>query len=524
MKKVLKRVCAALFSAALLMTVLAACGGNGDSSTPASSGGNSSAGTSSAAPESKQPESSGTGASDGEITKLKVLGFQYTPTTDDCAAVSEAVSAITREKIGVEVEITMFGDSEKLNLALNSGEVWDLVNYHGFSGGLPTLVNTGMVQPIGDLVDQYGKEMVEKLGEEYLVLGEVGGELYSVPSRTQVAANAYGLFMRKDILDEINVNVDDIKSYDDMHEVLLKVKEHRPDIYPVISTWGGGGMQKTFAWDNLGTGFWDGTGILENCHDSSTTVVNMFETESYKNFVTEMYKWKQDGLLMPDGATSNESQLIENDKGFALFDNYGDSKEDAAMRHTNAWGCEAVVWQIVDPFITSDAGGSSFVIPTSCEHPDKAVQLWNLMYTDPEIDNILCNGVEGIHYEYTDDSKQFVKKLDSSTWDYNYYWGWPNGKEFVIQDGTDPEARVREDEIFKSAAASPALGFKYDNSGVMNEITACGNVIAKYETALRWGELDPAEALPKLNEELYAAGLQTIIDDKQAQLDAFLGK
>ena len=38
------------------------------------------------------------------------------------------------------------------------------------------------------------------------------------------------------------------------------------------------------------------------------------------------------------------------------------------------------------------------------------------------------------------------------------------------------------------------------------------------------GELDPEEALPKFNEELKAAGLDTIIAEKQAQLDAFLAQ
>ena len=38
-------------------------------------------------------------------------------------------------------------------------------------------------------------------------------------------------------------------------------------------------MQKTFAFINLGTGFWDALGILENVHDGNTKVVNMYETE-----------------------------------------------------------------------------------------------------------------------------------------------------------------------------------------------------------------------------------------------------
>jgi putative aldouronate transport system substrate-binding protein len=56
----------------------------------------------------------------------------------------------------------------------------------------------------------------------------------------------------------------------------------------------------------------------------------------------------------------------------------------------------------------------------------------------------------------------------------------------------------------------------------MSEIAACNNVCAKYENALDCGELDPAVYIPIFMEELKKAGLDTIIAQKQAQLDAWL--
>lgn len=103
-------------------------------------------------------------------------------------------------------------------------------------------------------------------------------------------------------------------------------------------------------------------------------------------------------------------------------------------------------------------------------------------------------------------------------------WSWPNESIAATVEGVEKDIWDQNKTFRESAAISPALGFKFDNSMLMNEITACNNVIAKYEVGLRWGQLNPDEALPKLNEELYAAGLQTIIDEKQAQLDEFLGK
>lgn len=502
MKKIMNRAGAAALAAMLAMT-LSACGGSNNAGTE----------------NSRTVTGTGTEASEGndEIVKLRVWGFGYTSTADDCAAVAEAINEITRDKIGVEIELVRSGDAEKLNLALTSGEQLDLVNYHTYTGGLSTLVNNGMAMPIDDLVAQYGQDMVAAVGEDMLAMGKINDVLYSVPSLTQVGASSYGMSMRGDILAEMNIDPETVQTWDDVHDVLVQVKNTYPDMYPVVPAWAGGGQQKTFAFDNLGTGFWDGLGILENAHDDSTTVVNMYETDSYREFVERMYRWNQEGLLMPDATTSNENSLCAT-VGFSTFDNGGPRR---AGELSNEWGHDAVVIQLVEPFMASGIGGSSFFIPSVCEHPEKAMQLWNLMYTDKEIDNILVNGVEGVHFEYADESH--IKIKGGSTYDV-FEWAWPNGELAAVREGIDPEEWSKVREFDASASRSPALGFRFDNTRVMNEITACNNVIAKYDVGLRWGELNPEETLPKFNEELKAAGLDTIIAEKQAQLDAFLAE
>ena len=57
---------------------------------------------------------------------------------------------------------------------------------------------------------------------------------------------------------------------------------------------------------------------------------------------------------------------------------------------------------------------------------------------------------------------------------------------------------------------------------ILNQVTACNNVISAYHTALRWGAMDPDENLPKFIAELESAGINDIIAEKQKQLDEFL--
>ena len=63
---------------------------------------------------------------DDDVVKLKIWVFGE-GSTEECEKVSEALSEITREKIGAEVEIYQTIDTEKLNLAMTSGEKLDLV-------------------------------------------------------------------------------------------------------------------------------------------------------------------------------------------------------------------------------------------------------------------------------------------------------------------------------------------------------------------------------------------------------------
>jgi putative aldouronate transport system substrate-binding protein len=62
----------------------------------------------------------------------------------------------------------------------------------------------------------------------------------------------------------------------------------------------------------------------------------------------------------------------------------------------------------------------------------------------------------------------------------------------------------------------------FNNENVLNEITACNNVIDKYENGLITGCLNPETAIPKMNEELKAAGIDTILTEKQTQLNVWL--
>ena len=71
---------------------------------------------------------------------------------------------------------------------------------------------------------------------------------------------------------------------------------------------------------------------------------------------------------------------------------------------------------------------------------------------------------------------------------------------------------------------SKAYGFFFDTTPVLNEIAALTSVSDEYLFTITSGSVDPETAIAEFNEKLYNAGLQTVMDEKQAQLDAWLAE
>ena len=101
-------------------------------------------------------------------------------------------------------------------------------------------------------------------------------------------------------------------------------------------------MQETLPVDPLG----DNMGVLENAFDDSTTVVNYYATDSYRNFCKMMYKWNQEGLIMPDATTTTENNLLSGN-GFAMFENWKPGKE---LENYKSNGKEVVFMKVIEPY------------------------------------------------------------------------------------------------------------------------------------------------------------------------------
>lgn len=524
-----KRILAVLLAAALTLSLAACSGGTGNSST----GSTSSASESSESSESSADESSEeVDLREPELVTLDIVTMASGKEESGIAQVEEAMNAILEEQFNVNVNLTFlpFGSyADQTTLMLSSGEGIDLIAVYMVP--FASCATTGQIMPIDDLLEKYGQGIIEELGWDMINCGRVDGELYGLTQGRDLAASE-GFAYRLDLADKYDLDMDSVKTLEDLEEVLKVIKENEESVWPVAVS--AGENIRNWGWDSLGDEMVN-LGVLSDMAQD-TTVVNLYETEQYENLVTTMYNWMQEGLIQADAVNTTEtaSTLLEAGTAFGYFTNL--KPYYAEENNANLQNRIGVVDNMVSALATTDRVTMAlWSIAGSCEHPEAAMKVLNSLYSDPEVANLYMYGVEGVHYEILEegavtngqDRIYFADGLDATTTTYRKSGTWLCPNQFVGDIwGEDLPADYWDAtrNFNNNSEKSAAFGFSFDATKTPNETAACTNVVNKYHKALVCGALDPAETLPKFNQELKDAGLDVIITEKQAQLDAWLAE
>ena len=153
----------------------------------------------------------------------------------------------------------------------------------------------------------------------------------------------------------------------------------------------------------------------------------------------------------------------------------------------------------------------------------------NLMYENTELANILNYGIEGTDYVYTDGSDKIVtypEGIDGSTVGWNRAFNMFGDQMEIAQMAPATEDYYTELKEFNDrAVACATLGYSFDATNVATQVSSVSNVVQEYVPSLVYGEIPEAELdayLEEMNAKLDEAGINEIIEENQAQLDAWL--
>lgn len=429
----------------------------------------------------------------------------------DAKIVEAAVNEITEEKYGIHLSLNFIttGNWKNQSNLLFTGDEADVIAV--YQTPLTTFVKNGQ---LADLTDYYAGATAafkEVWTDEELKGTTVKGRLYAIPNMRNFG-NTFGLTIDSEIAAEFGLKEGQVMTMEDVDQFIRAAHEAYPDRYALAPK--NNCLINQWTWDGLGDQQY--IGVLEEC-GQDTTVKNLFETEDFVNFVTWAHKWYEDGLVMQDILSNTQpwQQMIRNKQAIACFNNYSVNKFNGMISTV-----------IIDKWAVSNSYTAlCYGININSKDTDAAWDALEILYTDADVAILLNDGIENKHYVKNEDGTiSYPDGMTASDSGYGMaegYWLTPYSARTYPLDVNGPAFFEDLLEFNKTLLKSKAFGFSFDTADVVDQYTACANVMEKYYTALLSGAIEPKATIAQANEELKAAGIDDVIKKKQEQLDAF---
>ena len=497
-----KKILALLLALVMVMGMMAGCaGGQKPIDTTADSGKDTTAGTTANnATEDTQPQ---------ETVTIKWYRQAYN-TNSDTDKVQAAINEYIEPLIGVNVEI-VDENNYNLSMELAAGSDVDLYWSAWWAGGF-NYINSGAAMDLSGLLDNY-PALKASIPENVWEAATWNGKNWYIPVLKE-AGEGTQITMPKDVYEKYCSGLESITTISELTPYLEKM--HADGMTCAFDT-----TNSSFA-ASEGSIYFYGINPLVGV-DKDMNVVTYADTPEYAKYVNTMYEWQQAGYIPADQFESHSSDP-NYQKQLIADGNYGcyqwaaspDGEANASIRV----GTEMVLIDYTPIYMTTNSpAGSLYMINSSSTKADACLKLLELLYTDPVVANLACFGIEGEHYDVVDGR---IQVRDESGYKYGGVWCVTNVMTPDLQVGESEDKKQQYADFNASCEVSPLCGFTFDKSAVEAELAAVSAVRAEYADLLEYGFYDPAEYLPKYQEALKAAGMEKVVAEYQAQLDAFL--
>lgn len=464
----------------------------------------------------------------GEPYEIKMaLSYILTPPGDEAVQATEDVindylkNTLGIDEFKVDLKILSITDANTIiPMDLAAGQELDIINVG--SRNISNYVANGYLMPLDDYLDNELKDAYE-IVKDFMICFYQNDHYYALATWSGQIGD-YRLIYNKDMVDAV-CDMSEVDTWDEVLDVLEQLKEAYPDEHFVANS---SVLPAIYS-------IQDHTCTVGNylaTVGDSTDLVNYYATDAYRLACEKAYELRQKGMVDPEGS----SQTMGAD---ALC--YSGSTKGVIMCHPLTAKTISETFTLANTYgATFDAvtfGRTpmpnaiySFGIPYTSGNPSAAAKLLNLIWTDEFLYNTLGFGVEGKDYLWNEDHTEiyYPEGLTQQTVDYNCIFLLAGlGDQRMIwhaPGGTSAEDVEFIKEQMSNCYIPPAYGFAPSTANVANQIAAVSNVVDQYNNALIYGDVDPAEFLPKFLQELDNAGMNDIIADYQAQLDTWLAE
>lgn len=427
---------------------------------------------------------------------------------DDVATVVEAASKISMEKIGAKLDIQFIDDAaytQRMNMNFASRSADFDICFTGYVNPYMDAALREAYIPLDDYIAN--SKITESIPEYALENARINGKIYGVPN-IQILPTCTGLFINKALADEAKLDVNSIKCLEDIEPFLKWVQENHPEKYPFRTGRYGGGSKNS---DKLiGE---EVTGSVGVYLDDDGSLIVLTKEERANHAEDElMHDWFNKGYIRADVASAGDDTSEYNAGKFAVWRGWYKPGSDVEVKNNTPVN-ECYVVKISDAYMTSTAGtGCMSAINVNSKNPELAFKMLELMNTDKEFYNTVCYGVEGKHYNLTDDG--FVELIADSGYAVAS-WKFGNVFNSIPVFGQPADVWEQTKIMNDTAIKSPISGFSFDPTPVRTEIAQMSTVQGKYKNQL----VKPAsEWRNNYYDDMRKAGIEAVKAEVEKQL------
>ena len=474
---------------------------------------------------------------DGDDRHIVVTYFYGGKLPKDLDLVESAINAYLGEK-GSDITIEFYPMSvysQNYTTALLTDPI-DLMCV-AFGSSPAFYAEMEMISPVSDEdIKTYCPDIYEMNKDCDMMVRDAEGRILGVATREMGSYNGGCYLIRQSDLEAIGLadqyKDNDRIDYEDLKIIFAKLKEKFPNSYPI-----GAQLDESSYCvnsDQLGSSK-RASGVLDFSDNglSSTTIVNYYETEGYKNYCKFMLECKNNGWLDPEAhiAASTKNNLFKQGVYRGIWLNGVPSLRDTFSSEADE---PCVRLQMVDA--TSSALNDqsiTWALSGTSEKKEAVLEFLNMFWSDKKLMNMVQWGIEGTHFNVVDEENgiiEFANGLNEETSGFYMGGGFYGDKRYIYTYQTSTmtleeqiAARAEERAAMNDAATrvSPAGAFVFDSSEYNITIKNIESIIDRYTNVLALGGYSEAE-YNKFISELKAAGIDNVIAAKQAQLDAYL--
>ncbi|GGD83585.1 ABC transporter substrate-binding protein [Paenibacillus nasutitermitis] len=494
------KLLSALCIIALMASVLAACGG---SNSPKNNGSTNTG---------SKPDTTNTDKpANKDVPTLVWWLIGGTPLPANFDKAIDKMNEYTAEKIGVKIDIKVASWGEwdtKINTIVNTGEPFDIMFTN--NGKYSKQVSMGAFADITDLIQTEAPELYKLIPEEVWNGTKIDGKFYSVPTYKDSSLSQYWVYDDK-LVQKYNIDFTNIKTLQDLDKPFRDMKAGEgKSFYPLQLTQAEGLNGMFNDYDDMTLGFQP---IGVKTDDPSRKVVSIFEQPEVMEMLKTLHTWYKDGIINPDAPTKAEAEKYR-----PFFAAQAFPGAEVGMQ-INAGVEKYVMEKTLGPlYTTSTIQGSLNAISANSKYKKEALQYLQLLNTDSKLRNMLAFGEPDVDFKSVDGDKVIERVTD--TWPLAAY---SQGTFFnmAVTKGAPEDQWEQVKKLNEEATASTILGFALDVSDLQTEIANASAVYDKYKYELITGASDPEKVVPKLISELKNAGMDTIIQKAQEQIDNY---